>query len=306
MTTQLRKIKDAEYFAIRDRFHASDAGKLLVSPAYYKHCLDNPRKTTDDMIKGKIIHAMMGDPDELRLYPTEVPGLAGLCDDKGKPYADPAKSNAGKAIVAAWKAANPDANVVTQETLDACRKMADALTRREATLGGTVLHREVAILWDDADDLPCILKADAIIDCGDRLIVLDYKKHGKLLTNRSIRNSIIDFGYHRAAAHYLDGVEAAQRAGLLPVKPVVYMLAWVSAVAPYETHLQAVGDDFLVAGAYDLAEAKTRWSLGHGTGQWLEASDLGDLETIAQAPAFMRNDTDDVAGELGLEGIDDE
>lgn len=292
MTTELRRIKDEEYFAIRDRFHASDAGKLLTSPAYFKYCQDNPSGPTASMIPGKICHAAIGDPAELVLYVTEVPGLAGLCNDKGKPYADPAKSDAGKAIIAAWKEDNPNACIVTQETLNTGLAMAERLKTREGSKGwGEALHREVAVLWDDQDGVPCILKVDALFDCGTHLVLLDYKKHGKILSNHSLRTSIGDFGYHRAAAHYLDGIGAAQDAGLLPQVPVEYWLGWVSEVLPHETHFQIVGKDLIDIGAKELQDAKVRWMEGRASGVWPEATDMGLLEVQASLPYYKRSST---------------
>jgi hypothetical protein len=156
-----------------------------------------------------------------------------------------------------------------------------------------VLHREVCILWDDKQGRPCILKADAIAICNGVLVCLDYKSHGKPLSAKSLSNAAVDYCYPSQGAHYLDGVAAAQKAGLLPDLPAEFRIAWVSTAAPFDAWVQDVDGEALEIGAADLEIAKSRWWAGVQSGIWPTAGDLGLLPRKMTLPKWKRMTTEE-------------
>jgi hypothetical protein len=165
---------------------------------------------------------------------------------------------------------------------------AASLKAAEAAEGLEVLHREVCILWDDPQGRPCILKADAIATVGGILVCLDYKSHGKPLSAKGLGNAAVDYCYPSQGAHYLDGIAAAQKAGLLPDLPAEFRIAWVSTAAPYDAWVQDVDGEALEIGAADLEIAKSRWWAGLQSGIWPTAGALGLLPRKMTLPAWKK------------------
>lgn len=281
MNVQLLHLTDAEYFAIPNRFHASSTAKLLQSPALYAAA---EYEQTDSKDLGSYIHGLMyGDTSRF----SHGPDLSQCKTEKGMPTTSKNAASVQKAI-AEWELANPDAILLTAELLSKGPKCAASLKAAEAAEGLEILHREVCILWDDPQGRPCILKADAIATVGGILVCLDYKSHGKPLSAKGLGNAAVDYCYPSQGAHYLDGIAAAVKAGLLPDLPAEFRIAWVSAVAPFDAWVQDVDGEALEIGAADLEIAKSRWWAGVQSGIWPTAGALGLLPRKMTLPAWKK------------------
>ena len=276
--TEFRKMTDAEYFALDGVYHSSYTTALLASPARFAA---GEREESASMALGSYVHALMA--GEAGKYSTG-PDLSGVLTKDGKPAANPAATAEGKALIAEWWAANPGAVVMTAADMDRGQRCADNLRSAMAAKGWTPTYREMAAMW--RGNVPSVAKFDAIIVLADRIIVVDYKSHGKPLSNKGLQASFVDFGYHAQAAHYLDGVAAVQAAGLLPPLPVEFWIGWVSTVQPFDAWFQRVSDEALVVGAADLAVAQDRWMLGKATGKWPTAGELGLLDEVLALPKW--------------------
>ena len=286
MSVELLHLTDAEYFAIPDRYHASSTAKLLQSPALYAAA---EYEQTDSKDLGSYIHGLMcGDTSRFN----RGPDLSQCKTEKGVPTTSKNAASVQKAI-AEWELANPDAILLTADLLSKGPKCAASLKSAEAAEGLEVLHREVCILWDDKQGRPCIMKADAIAICNGVLVCLDYKSHGKPLSAKGLSNAAADYCYPSQGAHYLDGIAAAQKAGLLPDLPAEFRIAWVSTVAPFDAWVQDVDGEALSIGAADLEIAKSRWWAGVQSGIWPTAGQLGLLPRKMTLPAWKRMTTEE-------------
>lgn len=283
---QLLHLSDAEYFAIPNRYHSSFTAALLTSPAAFHAAV---RKETDNLDLGRYVHAIMSGTDAL--YSTGA-DLSQCKTGDGKATTS-LNAKSVQDTIARWKAENPDAVVMSAGDLADGKKMAASLKKWEAQEGLTVLHREVCILWDDTAGRPCIMKADAIAICNGTLVCLDYKSHGKPLSAKGLSNAAADYCYPSQGAHYLDGVAAAQKAGLLPGLPAEFRIAWVSTAAPFDAWVQDVDGEALEIGAADLEIAKARWWAGVQSGIWPTAGQLGLLPRKMTLPKWKRMTTEE-------------
>ena len=278
MQTEFRKMTDAEYFAIPGVYHSSYTSRLLKSPALFAAA---EFKRSDAMDLGSYIHGLMSG-DVARF--SAGPDLSGCVTKDGKPAANPGATAEGKALVAAFWAANPDAIILSNDDFANGTACACSLRRAEEARGWVATYREMAAVWEG--NVPSAVKFDALIVMADRIIGVDYKSHGKPLSNQGLSAAAADFCYASQAAHYLDGIAAVQKAGLLPPLPVEFWIGWVSTVAPFDAWFQRVGGEALTVGAADLAVAQSRWMVGIKTGNWPTAGELGLLDEELKLPRW--------------------
>ena len=276
--TEFKKMSDAEYFALQGVYHSSHTARLLQSPAAFAAGEFQPSASMD---LGSYIHGIMcGDVERF----SRGPDLSGCVTKDGKPSANPAATTEGKALIAAFWSDNPGAIVLSDADFDRGQRCAANLQSAMAAKGWRPTYREMAVVWNG--NVPSVAKFDAIVVLDDRIIALDYKSHGKPLTNQGLAASAADYCYASQAAHYLDGMAAAQAAGLLPPLPVEFWIGWTSTVQPFDSWLQRVGDEALVIGAADLAVAQSRWLVGTMTGSWPTAGELGLLDEELKLPRW--------------------
>lgn len=284
MNVQLVNLTDAEYFAIPNRYHSSYTGKLLASPALFAA---NLREESQSLALGSYIHAIMSG-DTARF--STGPDLSNCKTDKGEPTTSPLAKSV-KAAVEVFYRDNPGVVVMTADDMARGQDCAASLDAAEGADGWEVLHREVCILWDDPQGRPCIMKADAIATVNGTLVCLDYKSHGKPLSAKGLSDAAATYCYASQAAHYLDGVAAAVKVGLLPDLPCEFRIAWVSTAAPFDAWVQDVDGEALEIGAADLEIAKSRWWAGVQSGIWPTAGALGLLPRKMTLPRWKRPGT---------------
>ena len=274
---EFKKMSDAEYFALQGVYHSSYTSRLLQSPAAFAAGGFPPSAAMD---LGSYIHGLMsGDVERF----SRGPDLSGCTTADGKPTVSTSAKSV-QAAIAAWQAANPGAIVLSESDFDRGQRCAANLQSGLAAKGWLPTYREMAVVWNG--NVPSVAKFDAIVVLDDRIIALDYKSHGKPLTNQGLSASAADYCYASQAAHYLDGMAAAQAAGLLPALPVEFWIGWTSTVQPFDSWFQRVGDDALVIGAADLAVAQSRWLVGTKTGVWPTAGELGLLDEELKLPRW--------------------
>jgi hypothetical protein len=274
---EFRKMSDAEYFALSDVYHSSYTSRLLQSPAAFAAGGFQPSAAMD---LGSYIHGLMA--DEVERF-SRGPDLSGCTTADGKPTTSTSAKSV-QAAIAAWQAANPNAIVLSESDFDKGQRCADNLKSEMAARGWKPTYREMAIVWHG--NVPSVAKFDAIVILADRIIALDYKSHGKPLTNQGLSASAADFCYASQAAHYLDGIACAQNAGLLPHLPVEFWIGWTSTVQPFDSWFQRVGDEALVIGAADLTVAQDRWMIGKTRNRWPTAGELGLLDEVLTLPRW--------------------
>lgn len=272
------KMSDKDYFALQGVYHSSYTAALLQSPARFAA---NEREESASMALGSYVHGLMcGDVERF----STGPDLSKVLTKDGKPTANPSMTSEGKALIADWWARNPGAVIMTAADMDRGQRCAANLQSAMAAKDWRPTYREMTAVWEGR--VPSVAKFDAIVVLDDRIIAVDYKTHGKPLTNAGLSASAADFCYASQAAHYLDAIAAAQAAGHLPHLPVEFWIGWVSTVQPFDAWFQRVGDEALVIGAADLAVAQDRWVVGTKTNVWPTAGQLGLLDEELKLPRW--------------------
>lgn len=150
----------------------------------------------------------------------------------------------------------------------------DDLTRvraqREAVLKVTVLRNllsqgeaEASVFWTDtATGLRCRARPDWLHMTGTkRCIAVDLKTISDLTLESAMR-SIASYGYHRQAAHYVDGLRAAG----YEVEDFVF--AFVSSSYPFIAAAYVLDDETMSQGADEVAELRDRFAECKKRGEW--------------------------------------
>ena len=120
------------------------------------------------------------------------------------------RSNVGKAAWAQWNRENQDKETISQDDMDAVRRMADVLLRHPAArwLFNASGQRELSGFWfDPVTGVPCKMRLDWIRDDD---IVADPKTCQDASEN-GFRKAVETFGYHYQEAHYRAGMEVLGR-----------------------------------------------------------------------------------------------
>ena len=194
--------------------------KLARSPAHYLAYLREDRKETPALRLGRIIHSASLEPDSLAL------AIAPACDRRTKD---------GKAVWADFEAAAIGCQIVTADEAEQIRRMRDAVythpaARRLLFAPGVA---EASGWWfDQTSGELCRCRPDYRREDG---ILVDLKTtddagHG---FNRSCAN----YGYHRQAAFYCDGIEA-----ITGERPAGFVLVAVEKTPPYAVAVYQLDD----------------------------------------------------------------
>jgi hypothetical protein len=163
---------------------------------------------SEAMRLGSFVHCGVLEPEAVALRYVVIPRFEHYPDNKTQSGEQTSSTNTKwyKAKVQEFIAVNSDKEVIEQETYRTLLGINKALAknRRAAEWLSEPGDTEVSIVWsDDETRLLCKARLDYI--AGDRSFVADLK------TTRDAQGfakAIANFGYHRQAAHYLDGVIA--------------------------------------------------------------------------------------------------
>ena len=281
---------DKTYFAM-EALSQSGAKTLLESPARYKYEREHARADTNDYAVGRLVHCLVLEPTEVGARFSTGPDLSGCVTKDGKLAANPAATTEGKAIVAAWYAANPDLTVLSAADFAAGEDMAWALlTSVHPALGMSLedllmfrnARTEVPLFWT-SNGCPCKAKLDAAIPLADgSCLVVDVKTTRGALTNKELTSGVANFGYHRQAAWYLEGLADG---GCFDAK---FWFVFVSKVAPYETAWVTLDGDALTTGAQEMRAAKEIYAACQKSGVWPSAQACGLLGDTISLPKWYK------------------
>ena len=200
-----QNVSFAEYCAW-DAVNNSSLGPALKSGLHYRHAQDTPRPDTDAFKFGRLAHEGRLEPAAVLDKYAVIPDLTRDIVVKGEPARNPKATKSYKERVAAWREENDGKEIVDQTEFDRMKGVLDALWSDErcrewfASMGPV----EVSILWNDpATGLRCKARIDKVV--SDNLLV-DMK------TSRDaadFEKAVLNYGYDRQAAFYLDGWRAA-------------------------------------------------------------------------------------------------
>lgn len=290
-------MKDEEYYGL-EALSQSGAKALLVSPAQFRAERDTPKADTPDMAIGRLVHALVLEPETVAERFSTGPDLSQVRTKDGKPAANPAATTEGKQLVAEWYANNPGVTVVAAADFDKARAMAASLLNTpHPELGLTLAdmlnldgaQTEVPIIWTDAvTGAKCKAKLDVGLTLPNgKAMVVDPKTTSKPMTVKGLQTAIADFGYHRQVAAYLEAIASTG------VYDAEFWFIFVSKTAPHEAAWIKLNDAAVQVGAQEWDAAKAIYAACVANNVWPSAQVAGLLPTELGLPAWYRSGVSD-------------
>lgn len=186
-----------------DAVSASQLGEMMKSPAHARAHYEEPEtiqpQSTVPTIVGIAGHCAVLEPDT---FTTRYRlGPAGSWSLK-----------ANKDAVAQIRAEYPGATVLKPYQYNSVLRARDSILDHPnaGRLVRAAALVEVSIVWDDpATGVRCKARPDALLP--EHQVIVDLKSAAEA-SRRGFARAIANFGYHRKAAFYLDGMEQAARA----------------------------------------------------------------------------------------------
>ena len=285
---------DATYFAA-EAMSASGSKAMRRSPATFRFDRDHPRPPTPAMQAGSLVHALALTPASVRQAFSTGPDYSAVRTKDGKVPDNPAVTTEDKALAKEWRAANPNVAVVAPDDWQRAEAMAAAALAApipaHMLAGGWTLADllpaakvELPIFWQDVvSGAQCKAKPDAVAQLSDlRVACVDLKTTSSDLTDAELARTMATFGYHRQAAHYLEGL--ASRG----VTDAEFWFLFVSTTAPHECAWKRVGHAALEVGAREMAAVKMTYANCIATGEWPTAQESGWLDGELELPRWYR------------------
>lgn len=236
-------MNSAEYHA-HPALGSTGIRELLRSPAHFKAM--SSREPTPAMKLGTLVHTLVLEPEQFDARHIVAP----VCNRR---------TTEGKATWAEFVAAAEGREVIDTDTLEEARAMAASL--RAHPVGRQIHGAEVerTIMWDDhVTGVPCKARPDVLPASG---IVLDVKTTTDA-SPEGFARSILNFGYHIQAAHYVEGVKS------LGVEVRGFVLAVVETKPPYAAAGYVLGEASLALGAAKRAQALDIYAECVSSGKW--------------------------------------
>lgn len=222
MNSIIENMPATEYHSITDRISNSYLSRLAICPAAARI----PQVETQPMVFGKAFHSFVLD------------GLAAFARDVCILPELNRRTNQGKADYEAFQKANEGKAIISQEDLAAIMEMDKSVKSHPLAknLIGTGTN-EVSVFWNDSfSGLPCKARPDKVP--GQNTLVDLKKTRGA--SAHSFQRSIIDFGYHRQAAFYLDGMRKATGENY-----DLFAFIAVEDSEPYRVEVYTLSQDFI-------------------------------------------------------------
>lgn len=240
----------AEYLAI-EAASKSLLSDLAISPytAWAHHI--NPqrpkREPTEAMKAGTLVHALILEPGTVAARYVVRPEGMDLRTKAGKEWAEAQPSGV---------------EVITAEQMDTAKQQAIAVLKA----AGHWLKKGVAersIFWtDQATGAYCKARPDWVTRYQGRVIMLDVKTAADVSPDGFSR-SIAKYGYHRQAAHYIDGYKAATG-----IEVDEFVLLAVESAYPWQCVPYVLDAFALRQGRMEVARLLTTYAECQRTGQW--------------------------------------
>lgn len=233
-------------------YHASGAVSKSIldmihkSPAYYKHCMENPREQTEAMLLGSVVHKLVLEPAEF----TGEYAIAPECDRRTKD---------GKAAYNAFiEALGAGLTAVPAATYETAKAMAEAV--RAHPIASMLLqdgNAEQSFFWE-RDGIKCSCRPDWLRDDG---LVVDLKTT-KNSSSDEFKRSAYNFRYYVQAWWYLDGL---LRCGITAEK---FIFIAVESAPPYHVCVYAADDMFVKLGKIEAMEDFETYRRCTESGEW--------------------------------------
>lgn len=215
----------------------SSITKVLQSPYHYWAANINPdrppHKPSPAMLAGTLAHTMILERDKFaERYVVRPDGLK-LNTKDGKAWAESVP--AGVTIIDSDDYGNAEQQM---------RAVFDQQPDIAAMIYAAGSQVEVSAFWTDHETgLACKCRPDVVAVTGGKAVLIDIKT-ARSVTPRDFSRSICDFGYHRQAAWYSRGFEAASG---IEVAQFVFLV--VTSAYPFVAAAYVLDDDSLQQGS---------------------------------------------------------
>ena len=266
----------------------------LQSPLHLKHAMEQPRKDTDTLRRGRRVHVATLQPERWGEFYSAGPDLSSVRTKDGKPAANPLATTEGRALMAEWLSANPGVEIVGDAAADEAKRIAAAVWAH--SVAGAVLDECVGreVMYQAIID-GYAAKCQADLYSGRTGTLGDLKTIGKMLSERAMQRQILDYGYHGQMAWYRRVMLAC---GVTVDRCV---LIFVEAAAPHDVAVVDVSDEWLELGEELVDQALAAYA------QVVAGNAVGRFPGVValDVPAWMQSDEandDDVDG-MELEGL---
>jgi len=210
--------------------------KFSLSPAHVYVAITERHEPTKAMKFGSMVHDFILLPDEFSsTYHTDDFALA-LCKADAKA---PRSTNVYKNAVREWKLKNQGCEIVTQEDINICKSMHEAVCKHKVSsklLSGG--KSEQSIFWKDVKTgVLCKCKPDYL---SDKYLV-DLKTANSV-AHEDFSKTSYTLGYHISLAFYQQGIKA-----VLGIEPPAILVA-LEKEPPYGVIVYPFGQDEIMHG----------------------------------------------------------
>lgn len=255
---------------------ASRLGQMLRSPAHCRHAMENP-ETTEAMAFGEAIHISVLQPE---LY-------ADRFTTRGRCFAMQRDGNlclnpGTKLVGGKWLCGIHSKG---KESEDARRILSDSEYTAACGIGFRIVENaasrllietpgrvELSFVWDDpASGTRCKGRADKIATIAGRRVCIDLKTTTDASYN-AFGRSIVNYGYHRQAAHYLNGL------AILGEPAEAFIIVAVEKEAPYGVQVFDLDQEAIELGNREIGPLIAKFGECQRSGIWPAYSDR--IETI--------------------------
>lgn len=226
----------------------SSLGPARRSMAHYASALEVKKEPSREMVFGTFCHERRLEPLAVTNNYIVMPDLTkGIVKTDGSPTDKPKSTAEYRKRVAQFEETNSGKTIVTQDEFDRLAGMMNSLysNKRANEWLGTDEPTEVSIVWiDPMTGLVCKGRIDKL-NLKSRQAV-DYKTTRDALR---FEHSIFDFGYHRQAAFYTDGLYE------LTGEHFSFGIVAQEKEAPYGVRSAELDEDALILGRLEYQKA---------------------------------------------------
>lgn len=199
----------AEYHA-RPEISSHDLGRILEAPAKYLHGKQHPREATPAMRLGTLTHLAVLEPE---LFASSVVVMPDDAPSRPSSRQRFAKKPSPDTVTACLWWDEFERETIGKDIIDAGElellfAMRDAVSGHPAAamLLGKIASTEASVFWvDEQTGVQRRMRTDALAPSLKLIIDL---KTGIDVSPDGFARAVANFGYHRQAAYYIDGMRA--------------------------------------------------------------------------------------------------
>ncbi len=256
-----------EYHADRQWLSHSALELFRKSPRLYKMWFDGDwfREQTKEFLIGSALHAMVLEPETF----CERFEMIDCTSRNSKMY---------KSIDA-----STDLEVLLRSEFELVQKMASAI-KCHSWIDGMIGKAEKEVSYrfvDSIYSIPCKVRPDGITESG---IVFDLKTSRDPSEAAWVRDAA-NFGYHRQAAFYLEGIKQAK--AMPEGTPVTFIHIVIGSVEPYDVFGYRFDPEALALGIHQVCESLQELKERRANNDWRERNH-GKIATVSLPAWYLK------------------